>query len=222
MSITAAVMSVCLMTQGVSACKSAVELRRALGYGPQDLTAMGVGESAQQQIVSAAATYYQSNQEALDPLLAELREARQDLRAAYETDSGIEAAEAVVTAARADVIEASESLATTLLGYLTSPQQTLQDSVVANADLDIHYRTIALSPQQVENLHDAQRERDRVLLHGTLRQNPAGCQSAWATFDAQANGILSLPQKAELADAKGAIAANAAAAQRVEESNCAN
>ena len=205
----------------IPACRLGYELQQALGFGAQQLAALGVNASAYQSIALAAEGFCEQNRNTVEPLLAALREARGNAASQYESGSdAVATADQTAIDAIDGLTEVSSSIITTMRGYLSTEQQSAHANIASNRLLDPRLAGLSLSTEQRTSLRTAQRARNSVLRHHKLRANPANLKTAIATFEAAVSGILDSNQRNQYQQAAEWLHANDVSIAIAQEQNC--
>lgn len=196
-----------------------IELRDALGFGSQAMSALGVTGETYGLLVSDAETSCSQNRETVEPLLTAVRVARCARMGAYENAGDIETAEQTFTEAVQSLSSACATVKATMTGRLSQPQQAKQARFAASLLLDPALALVDLDSEQRQSILSAQRTRDQVLKHGRQRKDLEAVAAAMATYRAAMMAVLSQGQEEELATLETSLRANAATAQANDESS---
>lgn len=219
-----AILTVALMSNAVraetSSCILGQRLRAALGFGSQELAAMGVASNNQTSIINAATTFCDQNRETIEPLITAYISARQAMQLAYENGDDPTSTDAALLTAMANLESASSTIITSMCGHLSGEQQTVQAQLAANRLLDTSIALLDLSSEQRTALRAAQRTRDAVMRHQKTRKNASAVAEAHADFEAAVAGVLDGSQETQRGTNITAQRTNIDAAQTTEINLC--
>ncbi len=203
-----------------TACTLGRDLRAALGFGAQELAALGVASNTQSSIHTAAATFCDQNQGTIEPLIATYKSARQAAFLKYESGEDTTTTDEALQTAISALESASSSVITTMRGLLSSEQQTAQARLTANRLLDTSIALLNLTTEQRTALKAAQRTRDAVMRHHKDRKNCQAVASAQETFNATVASALDGSQETQHDAYASAQRENLASAQSTESNLC--
>jgi hypothetical protein len=186
------------------------------------MAALGVNSQTLQSIVYQAETYCSQNRATVEPLLAAIETARENRFRAYEQGTATGDDDQALITAIAALAEVSSTPINTLKQYLSSPQQSIFDRIVANRLLDPALAILDLNSQQRSDLRSAQRTRDLTLKHHKDRKDLVACKSATDTFGGAVTTALTENQETEYGTNNTNSASHFGANLAVEEQVCAN
>jgi hypothetical protein len=206
----------------VPASQLGLELRAALGFGPKGLAALGADAQTHESIVLTAADFCEQNRQTIEPLLDEVRLARQEAFRQYELNSDqVEDADEALLAAIDDLGSACADLVETLDGLLSTEQAGFRGQLATNPLLDVPLALLDLTEGQFDQLRAAQRERDLVFKHHRKRKDLAAVKEAYDTFEAAVAQILTPEQQTAYAAFTDSLLRNIGAVRAREETLCA-
>ncbi len=171
------------------------QLRRALGFDAQTLSALGVDSGTYGSVVAAATSYCESHRETIEPLLAAVRIARAEAFQAYEKGEDTIAKDDALLSAIDSLANASGDAVTTMTNLLTSEQRTQFARIADNRLLDFSLALLELTSEQRSGLRAAQRTRDLVLRNHSVRKDLQACKTANEQFATATNSILTNEQR---------------------------
>lgn len=193
------------------------ELRRLLGYGPREMTALGVDLTTYRSIATTATTYCNQHRATIEPLVTAAANASQAAARAYQSGSGIDAADGDLISALDALVAGAAGAITALDGLLSTDQRTQHARVFANWRIGAPLTLLDLTSEQRATLRAAQKARDQVLLNQRQRKDSRAMQAAQETFDTAVNGCLTSEQKTQLAAYRAAQQSHCAAAIQMKQ-----
>jgi len=203
------------------ACQLGLELRNAMGFGPKVLAALGVDAATYDPIALAATSFCEEHRATIEPLLAAVRDARQDAFRQYELNSDqIETAdEALQTAIDALAAQCGD-LVSLLDSHLSMMQSTTRANLAEHPLLDPTLALLDLTTEQYTQLLSAQRARDLVFKHHQQRKDPVAVKEAYDAFETAVTQILTSEQQTAYADFTNALLQNIAPLMTEEDTLC--
>jgi len=203
-----------------SACRLGRDLRTALGFGVLDLAALNVDQQAETSIISAATSFCDENRETIEPLIVAYKSARDTAFHNYELGADTTASDQAVLDAIADLESEASEVISTMSGFLTGDQQTLQDQIAGHHLVETSLAALDLTSEQETAIRSAQRTRDAVMRHGKDRKDDHKVAMAQTDFETALSGILTESQVSKRSSNASTIRQHIDDVQSVQDGLC--
>lgn len=192
----------------VSSSRLGLELREAIAFDAATMAALEVGISTYTSIASIATDYCNTQRATIEPLLAAVRTARQNLLLANESGDDPTIAERALQDTLTAVAAATTSVRADMDALLTTDQQTRRPRVMEDRSLEATVALLDLSNSQRAELHAIQRARDAALRHHRNRTSPDKLRQARTEYESAVAAVLTADQRASRQPMVAALATN--------------
>ncbi len=201
-------------------CKLGLELRVALGFGPDVLAAMEVDADTHTSIIAVSWYFCQENRETVEPLLETVRTVGKNAFRQYELGGDVATTDQTLTNAIDSLASACSNVITDMDGELSAEQKTLRGHVADNRLLDVRICLLDLTGEQRSTLRAAQRTRDLVIRHHKQRKDLAAVKDAHEAFEDAVAETLTTEQWTQYESLTDALLENMADAMAREQTSC--
>jgi hypothetical protein len=191
------------------------QFREQIGLAPTDLAALDIDAEDQEALAEAVRDYFADPEHsalALDEFLEARRELVSDVSRGRDPEQAFDR----VSTKRAALIQALQSLASTLRDEMPVELRPYVVHAITNTGIDSPYRLLDLTIQQRTQILALQEQRDRVTNDARQSTRKARVNAAQSTFEAGVRASLTESQRTELAGFNANIAANLVDVWQVE------